>query len=178
MTNLKTLASDIPNYAADIRSNLTKLISEDNKLLTPKQIFGAALAAAYAAKEKSAITDLKNEARFHLSNTEMEVIKTATSNATMNNIYRIFVDATQDPEFDELHVALSNDNAQNHTIDKIDFEVFSLATSIINCCRRSIKTHVNKLTDLGLTKQQIQMIAKIVAVVGSSAQILTIEEII
>lgn len=178
MTNLKTLASDIPNYASDIRTNLTKLVSEDNKILTPKQIFGAALSAAYAAKEKSAITDLKNEAKFYLSNTEMETIKTATSNATMNNIYRVFVDATQDPDFEELQVSLSNDNAQNHTIDKIDFEVFSLATSIINSCQRSIKSHVEKLIDLGLTKTQVQMIAKIVAVVGSSAQILTIEEII
>ncbi len=178
MTNLKTLASDIPNYASDIKNNLIKIVSEDNTTLTAKQTFGAALSAAYAAKEKSAITDLKNEAKFHLSNTEMETIKTATSNATMNNIYRTFVDATQDSDFDELQVTLSNDNAQNHTIDKIDFEVFSLATSIINSCQRSIRIHVERLTDLGLTKQQIQMVAKIAAIVGSSAQILTIEEII
>ncbi len=178
MTNIKTLTTDIPDYASDIRVNIQNLIDEKNNLLTPKQIFGSALAAAYAAKEKSAINDIKTEAKFYLSATEMETVKTATSITTMHNLYRNFISSTNDPDYQNLPVDLSTQNADNHEIDKIDFEVFALATSIINCCGQSIVIHTNKLTDYGLSKEQIQMISKIVATVGAAAQVLTIEETI
>ena len=178
MTNLKTLKANIPDYASDIRENIDNLISDENKILTPKQVFGSALAAAYAAKEKSAINDIKSEAKFHLSKSEMDAVKTATSITTMNNIYRNFVQATNDSKYDELPVQLTTANADNHTIDKIDFEIFALATCIINTCPKSINLRINRLTDYGLSKEQIQMIAKIVSTVGAAAQLLAIEEII
>ena len=178
MTNIKTLASNIPNYANDIKQNVAKFLSENNPLLSPKQVFGSALAAAYTAKEKSAINDLENEARFHLSKTEMQAVKTAASVATMNNIYRNFVLAMNDNDYENIDDSLATANADNHSIDKIDFEVFSLAASIINTCKKSIDFHAIKLVDFGLSKQQIQMIAKIVATVGAAAQVLQMEEVI
>lgn len=178
MTNIKTLTSNIPDYASDIRQNVTNLLSEKNKLLSPKQIFGSALAAAYTAKEKSTIIDLESEAKFHLSSTEMKAIKTASSVATMNNVYHNFLQATNDSDYANLDVMLTTKDADNHSIDKIDFEVFYLAASIINTCKQSINFHANKLIDYGLSKQQVQMIAKIVATVGGAAQVLQMEEII
>ena len=78
MTNLKSLKANIPDYAKDVKENNTNLINEKNEVLSPKHVFGAALAAAYTAKEKSAINDIKSEAKFHLSKTEMEAVKTGT----------------------------------------------------------------------------------------------------
>ncbi len=178
MTNLKTLKSNIPDYASDIRNNISNLINEKNSVLSPKQVFGAALAAAYAAKEKSAINDIKSEAKFHLSRQEMESVKTAAAVTTMENIYRNFVKATNDPDYGDLPNKLTTENANNHNIDKIDFEIFALATCIINTCEKSINLHVKTLIDYGLSKEQVQMIAKIVATMGAAAQILKIEEII
>lgn len=178
MTNIKTLKSNIPDYANDIRGNITKLINEKNELLTPKQVFGAALAAAYAAKEKSAISDLKNEAKFHLSAKEMDTVKAAAAVTTMENIYRNFAKAANDSEYGDACDELSTPNTDNHGIDKSDYEVFALATCIINTCEKSIALHVKKLIDYGFSKEQIKMVAKIVATVGASAQTLTIEEVI
>ena len=89
-----------------------------------------------------------------------------------------FFHEKNDSDFENLPVKLCTENSDNHTIDKIDFEVFALATCIINTCPKSINMRINRLLDYGLSKEQIQMIAKIVATVGSAAQILAIEEII
>lgn len=178
MTNLKTLKFNIPDYASDIRENITKLVNEKNSLLTPKQVFGAALAAAYAAKEKSAINDIKSEAKFHLSTKEMEAVKTAAAVTTMENIFRNFTKAVNDPDYKDTSEELTTTKANNHGIDKADYEVFALATCIINTCEKSIALHVKTLIDYGLSKEQIKMIAKIVATVGAAAQTLNIEEII
>jgi alkyl hydroperoxide reductase subunit D len=62
----------------------------------------------------------------------------------------------------------------DHGIEKVDFEVFSLAVSIINGCGMCIDAHANQLIKHGMSKNQIQMIAKIAAVVNSSAQLLKI----
>ncbi|MBM5783201.1 MAG: hypothetical protein FJ368_07280 [Pelagibacterales bacterium] len=63
----------------------------------------------------------------------------------------------------------------DHGIEKIDFEVFSLAVSIINGCGMCIDSHANQLIKHGMSKTQVQMTAKIAAVINSAAQVLTIQ---
>ncbi len=175
MQNLETLTQSVPNYARDVKINLQSLLSPDNSTLTQKQIFGAALASAYAAKEKTLIKILQNEAQNILSETEMKAVKTATALMAMNNIYYRFLHISADKEYSQLPAGLRMRGILDHGIEKIDFEVFSLAVSIINGCGMCIDAHANQLLKHGMSKSQIQMTAKIAAVVNSAAQVLIIE---
>ena len=175
MQNLETLTQSIPDYARDVKINLQSLLSPDNSTLTQKQIFGAALASAYAAKEKTLIKILQNEAQNILSETEMKAVKTATALMAMNNIYYRFLHISADKEYSQLPAGLRMRGILDHGIEKIDFEIFSLAVSIINGCGMCVDAHANQLLKHGMSKSQIQMTAKIAAVVNSAAQVLTIE---
>ena len=79
MQNLEELKSAIPDYAKDVKINLGSLVSQENQVLSAKQIYGAALTSAYATKEKSLIQVMENEVQNILSEAEIKAGKTATS---------------------------------------------------------------------------------------------------
>ncbi len=175
MKNLESLKAVIPDYAKDVKINLGSLISPENQGITTKQVFGAALTAAYATKEKILIKILENEVQNILSEVEVKAVKTAASLMAMNNIYYRFLHISADKEYAQMPAGLRMQGIASHGIDKIDFEVFSLAASIINGCGMCIDAHANQLTKHGFTKYQVQMVAKVAAVVNSAAQVLIIE---
>jgi alkyl hydroperoxide reductase subunit D len=174
MKNLEELKSQIPDYAKDVKINLGSLLSQESQVLAPKQVFGAALTSAYVTKEKSLVQILENEARNILSESEMKAAKSAAVLMAMNNIYYRFLHISVDKEYAQMPAGLRMQGIANHGIDKIDFEIFSLAASIINGCGMCIDAHASQLIKHGLTKSQIQMIAKIAAVVNSTSQLLAV----
>ena len=110
-----------------------------------------------------------------LSEVEVKAVKTAASLMAMNNIYYRFLHISADKEYSQMPAGLRMQGIVNHGIDKIDFEIFALAASIINGCGMCIDAHANQLTKHGVTKSQVQMVAKIAAVVNSGAQVLIIQ---
>lgn len=165
----------IPDYAKDVRINLNSLLSQENQVLNQKQIFGAALSCAYASKEKTLIKILENEAKNFLLEAELKAVKTATIIMAMNNIYYRFTHIIEDKEYSQMPAGLRMKGIADHGIDKVDFEIFALAVSIINGCGMCIDAHANQLVKHGLTKSQVQMVAKISAVIYSVAQLLNIQ---
>jgi alkyl hydroperoxide reductase subunit D len=177
MQNLEELKSQIPDYAKDVKINLQTLISQENQALTTKQVFGSALASAYTTKEKTLIKILENEASNILSEVEIKAVKTASVLMAMNNIYYRFTHISHDKEYSQMPAGLRMRGILDHGIEKVDFEIYSLAVSIINGCGMCIDAHANQITKHGLSKSQVQMVAKIAAVVNSAAQVLTIQNI-
>ncbi len=175
MENLEALKSAIPDYAKDVKINLSTLLSQENQLLTAKQIFGAALTSAYVTKEKTLIRVLENEVQNILSEAEVKAAKTAVVLMGMNNIYYRFLHISSDKEYGQMPAGLRMQGIKNHEIDKNDFEIFALAASVMNGCGMCIDAHANQLVKHGITKSQVQMVAKIAAVVNSAAQLLVIE---
>lgn len=174
MQNLEELKNQIPDYAKDIKINLQTLVSHENQALSTKQVFGSALASAYATKEKTLIKILENEAKNFLSEVELKAVKTAATLMAMNNIYYRFSHLSADKEYSQMPAGLRMKGIADHGIEKIDFEIFSLAVSIINGCGMCIDAHANQITKHGLTKHQVQMVAKIAAVISAASQILVI----
>lgn len=174
MQNLEELKSQIPDYAKDLKINLGNLFAQENQALTPKQIFGAALTSAYVTKEKSLIKIFENEAGKILSEAEMTATKSAAMLMAMNNIYYRFLHISADKEYAQMPAGLRMQGIVNHGIDKIDFEIFSLAASIINGCGMCIDAHATQLIKNGLSKSQVQIVAKIAAIINSAAQFLAI----
>lgn len=91
MQNLENLISQIPEYARDVKINLQTILNAENQQLTAKQIFGSALASAYATKEKNLIQVLENETKNILLPEEIRAAKIAATLMAMNNIYYRFV---------------------------------------------------------------------------------------
>ena len=175
MENLESLKSIIPDYAKDVKINLQSLVTPENPALTAQQVFGAALTSAYATKEKTLIQILQNEVQNILSEAEVKAVKTAATLMAMNNIYYRFLHISEDKEYSQMPAGLRMRGIADHGIEKIDFEIFSLAASIINGCGMGIDAHANQLIKHGISKSQIQMVAKIAAIVNSAAQVLIIE---
>lgn len=175
MQNLEDLKSQIPDYAKDVKINISTLITQENQILTSKQVFGAALASAYATKEKNLIKVMENEVQNILSNDEINATKIAATLMAMNNVYYRFLHISDDKEYSQMPAGLRMRGIMDHKIEKIDFEVFSLAVSIINGCGMCIDAHANQLIKHGMSKTQVQMTAKIAAVTNSAAQVLTIQ---
>ncbi len=175
MQNLEELKATIPDYAKDIKINLGSLISQENQALGAKQVFGAALTSAYATKEKTLISIMENEVQNILSEDEIRAVRTSSALMAMNNIYYRFLHINHDKEYSQMPAGLRMQGIANHGIDKIDFEIFSLAASIINGCGMCIDAHSNQLIKHGMSKNQIQMVAKIAAVINAVAQVLIIK---
>jgi alkyl hydroperoxide reductase subunit D len=175
MQNLENLISQMPEYARDVKINLQTIFNLENAQLSAKQIFGAALASAYATKEKTLIQVLENETKNILSNEEIRAVKIATSLMAMNNIYYRFLHLSEDKEYSQMQAGLRMRGILDHGIDKIDFEIFALAVSIINGCGMCIDAHANQLLKHQLTKTQVQIVAKIAAIINSASQVLLIE---
>ena len=175
MKNLENLITQIPDYAKDVRINIQSLFLSENSTLSKQQIFGSGLASAYATKNFESIQAFENEAKNILSEAEINAVKTAASLMAMNNIYYRFIHLSEDKEYSKMPAGLRMKGISDHGIDKVDFEIFSLAVSIINGCGMCIDAHANQLVKHGLSKTQVQMIAKIAGVVNSLAQTISIQ---
>jgi alkyl hydroperoxide reductase subunit D len=62
----------------------------------------------------------------------------------------------------------------NNGINIKDFEFYSLAVSVLNGCGMCVDSHVKQLEKHGMSPTQIQLAAKIAAVINSTAQALAI----
>lgn len=176
MKTLDELKAKLPHFAKDVKTNLEELLGEKNKALLPSRIFGAALTSAYALKDKTLIKVIENEAKNFMSEAEINSAKMAVSIMAMNNSYYCFTHIAEDKEYLEMPSGLAMQSVKNPKIDQIDFEIFSFAASIINSCSMCIDSHESKLFNGGVTREQIQMIAKIAAVMSAVAQVLAIQQ--
>ena len=95
--SIQGLKELLPDFAKDIRINLTNILTPEGALgLTEKQIFGAALSVACSLKNTLLIKRLKEEADSVLSAEDIQGVKTAVSLMGMNNIYYRTVHLAED----------------------------------------------------------------------------------
>jgi alkyl hydroperoxide reductase subunit D len=172
---LENLLNQLPEYSKDIKINMQNLINENNQYLHIKQLIGCFLACSLTTKNQKLIDVAKNEALAILSENEINAIKIASTLMSMTNIYYRFTHIIDDNEYLQMQTGLRMRMLIEHKIDKVDFEIYCLAVSIINGCKTCIDAHTHQLRNSGLNKTQIQMIAKISAVIHALAQVLIIE---
>ena len=102
--------------------------------------------------------------------------KAAATIMAMNNVYYRFVHLVGDAEYGRLPANLRMQGLASHGIDKIDFELMSLAVSAINGCGMCMESHTKVLEKHGVSKVAIQSSIRIAAVVNATAQALVIGE--
>ena len=92
----------------------------------------------------------------------------------MNNIYYPFVEMTQDPDLKGLPAGLRMNAYANHGgVTKKQFEMYSLAASIVGKCHFCVKNHYDVLKKEGVTVQQLQMIGKIASVINAIGKVVS-----
>lgn len=174
---IQNLKSDLKDYAKDIKVNLGNIISKEveNSPLSQKRLAGVALSSAFAIKNNKIIDAIIAEFSEHLDETYINACKTAATTMAMNNIYYRFVHLVGDKDYSTMPAGLRMQSISNHGIDKIDFEFFSIAVSVINGCGMCIESHANQLLKHGISKQEIQQCAKIAAVINATNQAIFID---
>ncbi|MET0156273.1 MAG: carboxymuconolactone decarboxylase family protein [Rickettsiales bacterium] len=169
--NVSDFRKTLPDYAKDIRLNLSSALSEEGAPgLSAKQIAGSALASAYATRDAKVTEAVRTDAAKYLSDAELEAAKAAATIMGMTNIYYRFLHLTSDPEFQKMPANLRMDVIARHGIEGIDFELMSLAVSVVNGCGFCVDAHVKKALKHGITREGVQSVARIASVVHAAAQ--------
>lgn len=171
--SIDTLKNAIPDTAKDIRLNLSSLANEE--ILNPQQQWGCFLACALAGGNATVIREIEQEAADNLSAEAYDAVKAAASIMAMNNVYYKFA-GMMGQDYQSLPAKLRMNVIGNPGVDKLDFELWSLAVSAINGCQYCVISHEKMLRDGGMTTEQVQAAVRIAAVVQAASAILEAEE--
>ena len=164
----------MPAYAKDIKLNLSSLLNSET-LLSKQQFWGVMLASAMASKNKLLLNAIAETAQTHLSPEAINAAKGAAALMAMNNIYYRFTHLVSEPEYSRMPANLRMSMMAQPGIDKMDFELFSLAVSAINGCGKCIDAHEKVLTSHAMSKEVIQTAVRIASIIHAVATVLEAE---
>lgn len=167
---LEDLKNAIPDYAKDIKLNLSTMIGDQT--LNPQQLWGCMVACALASRFAPLTNAVIAEANAHLSPEAMNAAKSAASVMEMNNVYYRFVHLASNQTYHTLPAKLRMNVIGNPGVDKADFELWSLAVSAVNGCGLCIDSHEQHLVKAGFTTDQIQCAVRVASVVHAAACVL------
>ncbi len=172
--SLEALRESIPDFAKDIRLNLGSLASETH--LNDQQKWGLFLASALATGNKPVILAFTAEAEQRLSPEAVQAAKSAAAIMAMNNVYYRALHLMKNGEYATMRAGLRMNVLANPGVDKIDFELWSLAVSAINGCGMCLDSHEVELKKHGVPAVTIQAALRIAAVVNAAAAVLAAEQ--
>lgn len=165
--SLETLKSALPEYAKDLKLNLSSLAGEAG--LTEQQRAGTFVASAIASRNAEVISAIAAEFAPKLSAEALAAAKAAAAIMAMNNIYYRFVHLASAADYKTLPARLRMNVIAKPGVDKVDFELWSLAVSAVNGCGMCIDAHEHELRKGGLSAEQIQAAVRIASVVHAVA---------
>ena len=170
----EVLKEALPEYAKDIKLNLSSMVNTSK--LTEQQLWGSVLVTAIASRNPLVVRELSAEAKTHLSETAYTAANAAAAIMAMNNVYYRGMHLMGDPEYGNLRAGLRMNVMASHGVDKLDFELWSLAVSAVNGCGRCLESHEQVIVKAGASRETVQEAVKIAAVVNSVAVTLEAED--
>jgi len=171
--SIESLKSQLPEYAKDLRLNLSSVAAE--AALTEQQRWGALVATAIASRNGAVIRAIKAEAQGKLSPEALAAAKTAAAIMAMNNVYYRFVHLVGQDDYRTMPARLRMNALAKPGVEKADFELWSLAVSAVNGCGMCIESHEQVLRDHGVSREAIQAAVRVAAVVHAVAVTLEAE---
>lgn len=167
---IENIKNAMPEYAKDIKLNISSLANDET--LNQQQLWGTFVASALAGRNNFVIEQVLGEAANHLSSEAMEGAKAAAAIMGMNNVYYRFAHLAGNKEYQSMPAKLRMNIIGNPGVDKMDFELWSLAVSAVNACGMCIDAHEKQLVTHGVTKEQIQTAVRIAAVIHAASAIM------
>ena len=173
MTSLDAIRDSLPDYARDLRLNLGAVLAPTGAPgLTEKQIWGVAVASAIASRNVGFAKQIEALAAEKLDEGYLTAARSAAAIMGMNNIYYRFLHLVEDPEYAQLPARLRMNVIGNPGIDKLDFELLSLAVSAVNGCGMCIVAHEKQLRKHEVSREAIQSAIRIAATLHAVAGVL------
>jgi alkyl hydroperoxide reductase subunit D len=172
-TQLDAIRDSIPDYARDLKLNLGSVLTTAGAPgLNEQQVWSVALASAIASRNTEFTRAIEAAAATKLDAAYLQAARAAAAIMGMNNVYYRFLHLVEDAEYSTLPARLRMNVIGNPGINKLDFELLSLAVSAINACGLCITSHEKKLRADGVSREMIQSAVRIAAVVHAVAGVL------
>jgi alkyl hydroperoxide reductase subunit D len=164
--SLDTLKNALPEYAKDQKLNIGSLAMDTT--LNQQQLAGTFVASALASRNAVVIRAIIAEFGPKLSAEALTAAKAAASIMAMNNVYYRFTHLVGG-DYPNLPAKLRMNVMARPGVDKVDFELWSLAVSAINGCGMCMESHEKVVRHGGLSAEQVQTAVRIASVVHAVA---------
>ncbi len=164
---IDALKARIPDFAKDVRLNLSSMASDET--LNEQQKYGLFVACAIASRNKEVAQAFIAEAEGKLTPAALNAAKSAATIMAMNNIYYRFMHLAANKEYSTMPAKLRMNVIGNPGVDKLDFELWSLAVSAIEGCGMCIDAHEDVLRKGGVPAANIQAAVRFAAIIASVA---------
>ncbi|BBC33261.1 hypothetical protein SGFS_045550 [Streptomyces graminofaciens] len=174
--SLDALKSALPDYAQDLRRNLSAVI--DDSELSAQQLWGTVLVTAIAARSPIVLRALAPQAKAQLSPEAYSAAKSAASVMALNNVFFRTRHLLSDHEYGGLRTGLRMNVLGDPGVDKVDFELWSLAVSAINACGLCLDSHEQALRRAGVDRRTVQEAFRIAAVIQAVGVTLEAEAVL
>jgi alkyl hydroperoxide reductase subunit D len=170
-----SLKAKLPDYARDLKLNLESLAVET--VLSERQRAGAFAATALATRNVELASAVLAAVGPYLSPQELAAAKTAAALMGMNNVYYRFSHLVSAPEYKQMPAKLRMNAIAKPGVDKVDFELWSVAVSAINGCGMCMDAHERTLRSHGVSTEAVQAAVRIGAVMNAIAVTLDAERV-
>lgn len=175
--SLDAIRAAVPPYASDLALNLGSVLTPQGAPgLSERQIWSVALATAIASRNGGFARSIEALSRAHLDEAHVTAARSAAAIMGMNNVYYRFLHLVDDPEYRALPARLRMNVIGRPGIDKLDFELLSLAVSALNGCGACVVAHERKLREHGVSREAVQSAVRIAATIHAVARVLELEE--
>ncbi|WP_066943707.1 carboxymuconolactone decarboxylase family protein [Streptomyces lushanensis] len=175
-TGLDALKSAIPDYAKDLRLNLGSVVGDSP--LSPQRLWGTVLVCAIASRSRAVLLALGPEARARLSPGAYTAARSAAATMAMNNVFHRTRHLLSDPEYGKLRAGLRVNVLGDPGVERIDYELWSLAVSAVNGCGLCLDSHERVLRGAGVDRETIQEAFKIASVIQAVGTTLDAEAVL
>jgi alkyl hydroperoxide reductase subunit D len=167
--SLKEFADTLPDYAKDLRLNLSSILNDQQ--LGEERKNALLLACAHGSGHRPLVAAAEAEVEGKLSPEVANAARGAAALMAMNNVYYRFVHLVANPEYGTMPAKLRMNFMASHGIAKDDFELFSLAVSAMNGCGMCIDSHERVLLQHGVNSEIIQSAVRVGAVMKALATV-------
>lgn len=170
MTSFDELRQAIPDWAKDLRLNLG--VVERSVVLSPRQLWGCALACSLACKQQQLVGVIDARASEQLTPQERDAAASAAAIMAMTNVYYNFTRVVSDTRYRSMPARLRMQIFSKPGVEQFDFELWCLAVSAINGCAACMDSHEQAVIKAGGTAEQVQEVVRIASILAGVAQTL------
>ena len=167
--SLKDFADTLPDYARDVRLNVDAILRD--AILNDQRKYGLLLACAHGSGYRPIVEAAEAEAAGKLSPEAAEAARSAAAVMAMNNVYFRFVHLASNNDYGQMPAKLRMNVIGSPGIEKVDFELFSLAVSAMNGCGLCIDSHEKVLRQHNIGTDVIQAAARVGAIITAVARV-------
>lgn len=168
MQNLDQLREQLPDAARDIKINLGNVLQPG--ALDQSQVWGVALATAYAARNEQLTRAVLADAQAAgVEATVLDDAKAAAILMGMNNVFYRFRHIVGKDQYEQMPARLRMMRLKQVATSAAYFELLCLAVSAVNNCQACVQSHEHVVLEGGLSAEQVFDAVRIASVIHAAA---------